>query len=322
MPTMSHTSEPDQLMACLDPTTRFFASEPVLKEKGVSVIVDSKNGRAKNINRALSLVSLLAAAGRSSSCVPDLLRYYIALRKSLSEKAKAGHCPEATRTMETIRSTIGSCYSSLGDLIQNVDKPALISPSGDGLVITHKALKATIRDFNLPVESRPGNPRHPTVAIALPNGPLLAATCIAVSSRYVAAPINAAVGAQQFYADVDQVKAECVLTTPEVAEKLELTEAWAKENNTPIFFVKVQDDGSFKLTNFYGDLIRPGGVINTPHNKSDDTCILLFTSGTSGTKKIVPLSLHLVVAGAILVIDSWGLSESDICLNMMPLFHM
>jgi len=42
----------------------------------------------------------------------------------------------------------------------------------------------------------------------------------------------------------------------------------------------------------------------------------------SGTKKRVPITVHSIVSGVAFVIDSWGLTSSDICLNMMPLNHV
>lgn len=57
-------------------------------------------------------------------------------------------------------------------------------------------------------------------------------------------------------------------------------------------------------------------------NKADDIGLILFTSGTSGTKKVVSLTVHSIIAGIVFVIDSWGLTTSDVCLNMMPLYHV
>lgn len=44
--------------------------------------------------------------------------------------------------------------------------------------------------------------------------------------------------------------------------------------------------------------------------------------GGSGKKKTVAYTLDTLVVGATCVIASWGLSSSDVCFNMMPLFHV
>lgn len=53
-----------------------------------------------------------------------------------------------------------------------------------------------------------------------------------------------------------------------------------------------------------------------------ETVLLLHTSGTSGNKKCVPYSLDMIIVGVGCIITSWNLSVADICLNMMPLFHI
>ncbi len=53
-----------------------------------------------------------------------------------------------------------------------------------------------------------------------------------------------------------------------------------------------------------------------------DHVLVLFTSGTSGNKKIVPYTLETIVIGAVCVAASWCLSPQDVNLNMMPLYHV
>jgi long-subunit acyl-CoA synthetase (AMP-forming) len=57
-------------------------------------------------------------------------------------------------------------------------------------------------------------------------------------------------------------------------------------------------------------------------NKLDDVSVIFFTSGTRGTKKVVPLLMHSFLSGAAEVIGSWALTGRDTWLNMMPLYHM
>jgi acyl-CoA synthetase (AMP-forming)/AMP-acid ligase II len=57
-------------------------------------------------------------------------------------------------------------------------------------------------------------------------------------------------------------------------------------------------------------------------SSNSDHALVLFTSGTSGTKKIVPYTLDTIVIGAVCVAASWCLSPEDVNLNMMPLYHV
>ena len=56
-------------------------------------------------------------------------------------------------------------------------------------------------------------------------------------------------------------------------------------------------------------------------NQAQDVALLLQTSGSTGTKKLVPYTLEAVVLGSMCIAASMGLSETDVCCNMMPLFH-
>lgn len=64
---------------------------------------------------------------------------------------------------------------------------------------------------------------------------------------------------------------------------------------------------------------RREGFITYNH---PETVLVLHTSGTSGNKKLVPYSLDMIIIGVGCIVGSWNLSPSDVCLNMMPLFHI
>ncbi|MBE3111860.1 MAG: AMP-binding protein [Acidobacteria bacterium] len=144
---------------------------------------------------------------------------------------------------------------------------------------------------------------------------------MSVAAHFSMAPINPAVGPEQFRADVEQVQATCILTTPDLSAKLALDEPWVAQSGITIVHVDFSPWQELALTYPDGTPL-PVHTMPSQPNRGSDMCLMLFTSGTSGKKKIVPLSLHQVVVGAMQVIDSWGLTPDDVCLNMMPLFHV
>ena len=57
-------------------------------------------------------------------------------------------------------------------------------------------------------------------------------------------------------------------------------------------------------------------------NGHDDEILVLFTSGTTGSKKLVPHLLADVLVATACISVSWQLTPEDINLNLMPLFHV
>ncbi|KAG7435493.1 putative peroxisomal-coenzyme A synthetase [Fusarium oxysporum f. sp. raphani] len=247
----------------------------------------------------------------------QLIKTYTRLYTQLPEDAKTNSNHELSSLIEQTSALVKSSYTSFAQFIGYDDKPALRAPTDED-VITHRELRQFVDNFQLPADA---SDKKPVVSIALPNGPLLAATCIAVTTYYTASPINPAAGAEQFRADILQARADFILTTKDEYEKLQLDARWVSDNNIQIFIMDWTRDEGISLRTVDGEAV-PTGSTQRVANKADDIGLILFTSGTSGTKKVVPLTAHSIVAGVAFVIESWGLTATDICLNMMPLYHV
>lgn len=269
--------------------------------------------------RPLHLLYLLQTELPGSWPAIDLIKHHARILKYLPEKSS----PEAANdqlswTVEATSKLVKRSYPSFNSFLKPSSKPALRTTS-PGNYITHNGLAKFVEDFTLPVETTPGQGK-PIVGIALPNGPLLAAVCIAVTTYYISAPVNPAAGPEQFQSDVLQGGAKCILTTSQEYEKLKLSDPWVSANGIQIILVDWTLGDDITLSHVDG---RPlSGLKPTAPNEPDDISLILFTSGTSGSKKVVPLTNHSLVAGIAFVIDSWGLTPQDVCLNMMPLFHV
>ena len=88
---------------------------------------------------------------------------------------------------------------------------------------------------------------------------------------------------------------------------------------TGLFRLKLLKPVSISTTITRSSALTVNGFMAFDH---PETVLLLHTSGTSGNKKLVPYSLDMIVIGVGCIISSWNLSPSDVCLNMMPLFHI
>lgn len=199
------------------------------------------------------------------------------------------------------------------DFLQSSSKPAL-RYSNRKQTITYEELRNFTRDFSIAAINN-GFLTKPIIAIILPNGPLLAATIVAVSNLYIAAPINPGAGADQVKSDISLSRASAIISCPSEVSVLELD-----RNGLDIFLV---DEASKPGNRFKVTPTRPVGLTQsrTP-NRPEDIAMILFTSGTSGNRKVVPITVGTILYGVKLVVDSWGLTDQDICLNMMPLYHM
>ncbi|KAI3320385.1 acetyl-CoA synthetase-like protein [Xylariaceae sp. AK1471] len=203
--------------------------------------------------------------------------------------------------------------SCLLDFLTPNSKPALLYSSLKQ-AISYRDLHNFVRGFTVSTVNR-GPLKTPIIAIILPNGPLLAAAIIAVSNTYIAAPINPAAGLDQVKADIRLSGASAIITSASEAFTLQL-----HSNRLDIFLVDEDDEVGIRL-NDKASKSAPVSQRPTP-NGPNDIAIILFTSGTSGKRKVVPITVETIINGVQLVIDSWGLTSKDICLNMMPLYHV
>lgn len=73
-----------------------------------------------------------------------------------------------------------------------------------------------------------------------------------------------------------------------------------------------------------------GKILGGPSNDNDrykpnsghDEALVLFTSGTTGNKKLVPHEIGDILTAATTIALSWELLPSDVNCNLMPLFHV
>ncbi|KAI6781760.1 putative peroxisomal-coenzyme A synthetase-like protein [Emericellopsis cladophorae] len=267
-------------------------------------------------HRPLHLLYTTLSQQQGQWPVFDLIKCHARLVQYLPESSKNGSNKEQEWLVDATGKLVKESYKAFSDFLHHDQRPALRGTTADTF-ITHKGLSDFVHKLRLPVEPQK---KKPTVAVALPNGPLMAATCIAVTNYYTLAPINPAAGAEQFRSDVKQSGASFVLTTTGEYTKLEIGE-WAAKDGVKVFVVEWDGRDGIELQTTSGRPLSCKAAHRKP-NRADDIGLVLFTSGTSGSKKVVPLKTHSIIAGIVFVMESWGLTDKDVCLNMMPLYHV
>ncbi len=205
--------------------------------------------------------------------------------------------------------------STVSDLIREGgdESPAIGAPGRAPL--TYKALRElarrTIADLNAM-----GIGRNDRVAMVLPNGPEMAAAFIAVACGATTAPLNPAYRAEEFDFYLSDLNAKALL----ILEGMESPAlAVAEARNIPI--IKLRPGGAA------GEFQLSGGAVGAPAAQGGvaaetDIALVLHTSGTTSRPKIVPLSQVNVTASAYHIGRSLALIPDDVCLNIMPLFHI
>ncbi|CZR62462.1 related to coenzyme a synthetase [Phialocephala subalpina] len=267
----------------------------------------------------LALLSFILARHQGSVPSFDIIRCYTKLWLALPEVSKAGQDEDSTVILQEAHNQLCLSIGTIASHFTNATTRALIDPESHRS-LTHQQLSTFITSFALPLNIS-SNASKPRVAIALPLGYLLALACLAVSSYYTAAPLNIAGGPSQLRSDVELAGAQYILVLATDVERLGLHEPWVAEAGILILVALPQEDMMFGIQPLSTSSPNTATPPPTP-NTANDLALILFTSGTSGTKKVVPITCLSLLTGVQCVVDSWGLTPSDTCINMLPLNHV
>jgi acyl-CoA synthetase (AMP-forming)/AMP-acid ligase II len=164
---------------------------------------------------------------------------------------------------------------------------------------------------------RLGIGRGDRVAIALPNGPEMATSFLAVSAFATTAPLNPAYREDELSFYLSDIKAKGVLVMSE-----DNGPAVAVAHQLGIGVLRLVPDAKGPAGTFTIDGPQIGEPVEPAPAQEDDTALLLHTSGTTSRPKLVPLSHGNIKASARNIGAVLTLQASDRCLNIMPLFHI
>lgn len=226
--------------------------------------------------------------------------------KSLPEPLKAKN----NEAVASLRAQVKAATPSIAEAIGSDSRAGFID-AHNGRYLTHNAIRQFVQSFQIPLGPSPhGKPR---VAVVLPNGPIMAIAVLAFCNRYTIVPMGSNTVPEQLHMDIDQVQADAVVALDADISKLQLD-----DGSRPVFGIEQLEDLTFRVVSAQ----HASDASEFLPNTGDDIAIILFTSGTSGNKKLVPITAYNLIAGTMATIESVDLSETDTCLNMMPLNHV
>jgi len=154
--------------------------------------------------------------------------------------------------------------------------------------------------------------RGDRVAIALPNGLPAIVSFLAASIAGTAAPLNPSYPYEEFLFFLRDTSARVLLCPPAEAE---YARSAAADLGIPVFSVEMTSQGEVHLKD------APKGVTANPPTP-DDIALILHTSGSTGRPKRVPLRHFNLAVSAANIANTYMLSEEDVALCIMPLYHI
>jgi acyl-CoA synthetase (AMP-forming)/AMP-acid ligase II len=154
--------------------------------------------------------------------------------------------------------------------------------------------------------------RGDAVAIALPNGLPAIVSFLAASIAGTAAPLNPAYPYEEFHFFLGDTNARILLCPPVGAE---FARSAAADRKIPVFSVEMSESGNVQLVG-----APTGATASEP--TADDIALILHTSGSTGRPKRVPLRHFNLAVSSANIANTYGLSEEDVSLCIMPLFHI
>jgi acyl-CoA synthetase (AMP-forming)/AMP-acid ligase II len=189
------------------------------------------------------------------------------------------------------------------------DGIAIILPEA-GIKISYKQLRSQVREMADALASL-GIERGDRVATSVPNGLPAIVTFLAASVAGTAAPLNPGYRQEEVSFYLEDTAAKVLLCHPDATAARKA----AEERGTPVYPVEMDNTG--RVT-----------IVGAPHGKTapapspDDVALILHTSGSTGRPKRVPIMHRNVAASTRNIVAHYSLSQSDVALCVMPLFHV
>src|SRR5579863_8934924 len=200
---------------------------------------------------------------------------------------------------------------TLLDVLHFADSHTAIIVPELGIRLTYDSLRQQVLAMANALASA-GIRRGDAVAIALPNGLPTIVSFLAASIAGTAAPLNPAYPYEEFLFFLGDTNARVLLCPPVGAE---FARSAAADRKIPVLSVEMSEQGNVHLAN-------AATGVSAPTPTADDIALILHTSGSTGRPKRVPLRHFNLAVSSANIANTYALSEEDVALCIMPLFHI
>src|ERR1700679_235263 len=200
---------------------------------------------------------------------------------------------------------------TLLDVLQFANSHTAIVVPELGISVTYDSLRQQVLTMAGALASA-GIRRGDAVAIALPNGLPAIVSFLAASIAGTAAPLNPAYPYEEFLFFLGDIDARVLLCPPVGAE---FARTAALDRKIPVISVEMTAEGNVHL-------VGAATGVSATEPKADDIALILHTSGSTGRPKRVPLRHFNLAVSSANIANTYALSEQDVSLCIMPLFHI
>jgi acyl-CoA synthetase (AMP-forming)/AMP-acid ligase II len=200
---------------------------------------------------------------------------------------------------------------TLLDVLHFADSHTAVVVPELGIRVTYASLRQQVLSMANALASA-GIRRGDAVAIVLPNGLPALVSFLAASIAGTAAPLNPAYPYEEFHFFLGDTNARVLLCSPVGTE---FVRSAAADRKIPVLSVEMNDQGHVQIAN------APTGLSATAPT-ADDIALALHTSGSTGRPKRVPLRHFNLAVSSANIANTYALSEEDVSLCIMPLFHV
>ena len=226
--------------------------------------------------------------------------------------------------------------------------------------LTHERIHDfCLQDFGPTLHSL-GFGKGDRIALVLPNGPELALAIVATAQWASCVPLSANGAMSELEADLGRCGADLVIgpysgpmsLSPSLSTADDRFHVMSSQNEDWSAFRSIEEcaaklgipfvglvpspseSGIFRLQStrqsqplHFDQVQAPTAPLRVKApliepNAASDECLVLFTSGTTGNKKLVPHQMRDMLTAAATIALSWDLTPFDVNCNLMPLFHV
>lgn len=161
--------------------------------------------------------------------------------------------------------------------------------------------------------------RGDRLAMVVPNSPEMAAAFVSVAAATSAAPLNPAYRDAEFTFYLEDLKPKALLILAGLESP---SRAVAARLGIPLIELVPDQSGPAGRFRLDASALPTTAAARGGPAQARDTALVLHTSGTTARPKIVPLSNANLAASAHHISRHLALGPGDVCLNIMPLFHI